>query len=82
MSLFLFDVNCPSCGSRCWINNGDVSDQTVSDAEAAKCWQCHAEFKLDEDDDEPISNKLIEDTYQYASQAAVLDNDIDRGVKQ
>jgi len=70
--MHLYDIDCPACGIRCWVNNGDITDQTVSDVEAARCWQCHHEFIIDSDVDPEMSLEdfLIEDTYQAASQAA------------
>lgn len=34
------EIDCPRCGARDFVNNGDESDQTVSDVEAVLCWGC------------------------------------------
>lgn len=70
MSVQILDVDCPACGIKCWLNNGDVEDLTVPDVEAARCWHCRHEFILDPESDEPIEMLLIDDSYQSASQAA------------
>lgn len=31
---------CPKCRKSNFVNNGDVSDQTVSDVEGIICWNC------------------------------------------
>lgn len=71
--MHIYSINCPACGIKCWVNNGDITDLTVSDVEAAQCWHCHHEFIIDSDNvDQKMSLEdfLIEDTYQSASQAA------------
>ena len=71
--MHLYDINCPACGIRCWVNNGDITDQTITDVEAVRCWNCHHEFMVtldDMDQERSIEDFLIEDTYQSASQAA------------
>ena len=71
--MHLYDIDCTSCGIRCWINNGDITDQTVSDVEAVRCWNCHHEFIIDPDCVDPymsLEDFLIVDTYQSATQAA------------
>lgn len=67
----IFDVNCPTCKSICWVNNGDIEDLTVPDVEAGKCWNCKSNFLINSYDiEDDIEDKVIENTYQTASQAA------------
>ena len=72
-NMHLYDIDCPECGIRCWVNNGDITDQTVSDVEAVRCWNCHHEFMVDPYNSDPemsLEDFRIHDTYQSASQAA------------
>lgn len=63
MSYTICDIVCPSCGVKCWFNNGDIEDLTVPDVEAVRCWKCSHEFKTDEFDDTSIEDLLVEDTF-------------------
>ena len=66
--MHLYDIDCPKCGIKCWVNDGDVSDLTMPDVEALRCWHCHHEFLIDDDHD---SNELfVGDTYMSASEAS------------
>lgn len=35
-----YNVRCPSCLKKNWIDNGDTEDLTVMDVEAFICWNC------------------------------------------
>lgn len=71
MSIHIYDVDCPQCGKACWVNNGDVDDQTVPDVEAVRCPWCLHEFALPGVEDEtPFGRLNLTDGHKTASDAA------------
>jgi hypothetical protein len=73
-TVHLFAVSCPSCKTKCWVNNGDVEDLTVSDVMAVYCWKCKHEFVLCDEDEEEDYSVVIEPTYQTAVDAVKRDS--------
>lgn len=43
----IYDINCPTCGETCWIDNGDVDDLTGVDVEAVICPWCEGHFLME-----------------------------------
>ena len=41
---------CPTCGSKNWINDGDINDLTAYETEAIECHECHIAFWRDKED--------------------------------
>ena len=42
-------MDCPRCGVKNWVNNGNTEDLTVPDVEGIRCHSCHHEWLLGED---------------------------------
>ena len=67
---------CPKCNADNWINNGDPSDQTVSDVEAIRCHSCGHEAMLDQDwteDETILEDVYIEDGECFVEKKTNLD---------
>lgn len=47
----ILSIDCPNCHRENLIDNGDVSDQTVSDVEDFKCWSCGKSFAITDEGD-------------------------------
>lgn len=53
-----YSVFCPLCQSKIWFNNGNEEDQTISDVEIVRCWNCSGVIQLPEyEDEEPKLSK-------------------------
>lgn len=70
-----FKIECPHCGSRNWINRGDMSDMTAPDVEACKCWQCEKKFLLPGIEDEICAGEDEEyrDVDHYLEEGAMCE---------
>jgi hypothetical protein len=44
------NASCPGCDKANWLNNGDVSDMTVTDVNGFKCWNCGKCFTFDDEE--------------------------------
>lgn len=55
--------NCPKCGEKNFVNNGDPDDMTICDIDGIKCWNCRHEWLMEPiiDPDLRIENAHIED---------------------
>lgn len=61
---------CPECKYPMWVNQGDISDQTVEDIQTVKCWHCSVvslvEYEFYEED---IPNLLMANSFKTCKEA-------------
>ena len=72
-TIHLFAFHCSSCKTKCWVNNGDIEDLTVSDVMAVNCWKCKKELPLCDEDEDDAWAVVIEPTYPSAIDAVKRD---------
>lgn len=60
-----YKLRCPSCEKSFWVNNGDESDQTGRDVEAARCWSCKKVIIMPEDAGEELRVATVEEEEEY-----------------
>jgi len=66
----IYDINCPKCNNKNWVNNGDINDLSRPDVESVKCWSCKHVFFIDENVAEFICSDDPEDGYMIDGTAS------------
>lgn len=65
----IYSVDCPSCGRRVWVNNGDTNDVTVPDVEAVQCPWCDKVFPIPGSDEELFDPNYADQGYKSPNEA-------------
>ena len=71
----ILEIVCPSCDKTNLLDNGDLSDQTISDVDQFKCWSCKKAFNLD--DEGNAGEEITGDDARYVSEGDRPANETD-----